>query len=1195
MEVAVAVGVCATIPIVYKALRPRLKTKVNCWFCHEDSTVKYENRNSFTCPSCKQYNGFNSDGSYNRIIPEQTYSTPVRYCQPVKSNNLRNGRPDVILNGLRMSPKSENGLCSDCNRNQEIIMKKVNDFEPIDEDRWNEELEDYRYKLDRMYQLCARCTLAVHGKLEQDKQKYSYLMEVRSKLKRVIGSTINELIDNPKSGANRSRRFFFAGGNITEISHVLTLSLAIVLFLANIDFLQNDSGAELIYFPRTISKFLGIVFQHSFGTSMVLMFIHILACVQNRCRTTLPDLLIPVINIIVCLAFLFDEEYTEDCALIKCACFSFITILSAAVTLIPRKKLHRKRPNRILSSAFSVASTPTSQCSSMNETMLKSHLESPTAGRKSPFNHKLSPPKTGNSPVFRDVSNSSSPTMTKWRDRAQSPEIEEKENKTNSSRMEETMEWEEAQPIIQQSVSPKTKFRPSVFSQAASLRSFNQRESTPARVLAPSVASMSIARDSFRPLGSPSVFSRQNKSFHSAINHTPMSRSVFTAKSYLSPNNAANCFDRSDPSIRSGSVFTSISQQGTTNNSIIGGSRTIALLFFLVFIVSNLFVPMLRSVVSNNQNEQDSTRIATDDPNYQSYAFQPSTPSTSSWFGGLRSKLSQLGLFPDWMSQLGLKNESISTSTSNSTMTTPSQDEDLFEYDESTLVFRPVKLDENGGTQEGSTPDQDNWDFGATFLADLDSNHVWNDTIDRQHFGPLKDLITMGGGKSNSHDFKICSLVNPTWCDKCGDFIWGILREALKCENCNYTCHVRCKELVTLDCRSPGSSLGSSDEFDSLYPQLDGTLGTIPKGLVLPAMSSSTGSDKENGEKLMQSVENPLFNPKSMTLPKSFSPQELRGRKPSAPPESVHSTLRVVERYVKEDTPFEWTEQYKETDIEYKIQEYNKNANGMEITLNEDGETFGGHILIHMNLTRPINIVQGVCPPAIYDVVNNTIKSTVKTSTIRTITSFFLPRNTVKTINIDSKTTTRKMIVTLLRKFHVADNPRKFALYECEQNVENECTLFRKLTRISDDVCPLKVVLNWPSPTCGKTLVLQENDTGDILWDAFEIPELENFLRILGMEERQYIYQTRQKYDQYRYHIDAELRQRGMKIDEVAEQKARPNYNPFLDEEFTSRVRDEYGTSDSIVFSGTLKTGEEPEYVNLDYLKNQNMDQSTKL
>ncbi|ULU06093.1 hypothetical protein L3Y34_018170 [Caenorhabditis briggsae] len=613
---------------------------------------------------------------------------------------------------------------------------------------------------------------------------------------------------------------------------------------------------------------------------------------------------------------------------------------------------------------------------------------------------------------------------------------------------------------------------------------------------------------------------------------------------------------------------------------------------------------MLRSVVNNNDKKKgndSSVRVATDDPTFQSYAFQPSTSSSSNvgWFGGLRTKLSQLGLFPDWMSQLGIRSEDEKMDTSSTS--SPQSEQSIGEYDESTLVFRPVQLDRCG--QEDDSEQVDIWDFGATFLADLDSNHVWNDTIERQHFGPLKDLITTGGGanKTSSHSFKTHSLLHPTWCDKCGDFIWGILKEALKCENCNYTCHARCRDLVTLDCRSPGSSLASSADFDSIYPQLDGTLGTIPKGLILPpAMSSSTGSDKENGNAntAETSVENPIFSSKnSFTLPKSFSPVDSirkEMKEPSAPPESRHTTLRVIERYVKEDTPFEWTDEYKELDLERKIEAYNSIARGMEITLHKDGINFGGHIHVNMNLSRPISVVQGVAPPTVYDVVNTT-KSTSKT-TLRTITSFFLPRNTTKVINIDSKTTARKMIVTLLKKFRVADNPRKFALYECEQQTDDTtCTLTRRLTRISDDACPLKVVLNWPSPHCGRALVLQENDTGDILWDAFEIPELENFLRILGMEEKQYVFQTQQKYQQYRYHLDAELRQRGH---HVPEGEAQPviQTNPFLDEDFL-RNQDEYGTSDSMLFSGTIKNAimEDPEYVNLDYLKKQNMDQSTNL
>ncbi|KHJ96453.1 hypothetical protein OESDEN_03588 [Oesophagostomum dentatum] len=88
------------------------------------------------------------------------------------------------------------------------------------------------------------------------------------------------------------------------------------------------------------------------------------------------------------------------------------------------------------------------------------------------------------------------------------------------------------------------------------------------------------------------------------------------------------------------------------------------------------------------------------------------------------------------------------------------------------------------------------------------------------------------------------------------------------------------------------------------------------------------------------------------------------------------------------------------------------------------------------------------------------------------------------------------------------------------------------MTRISDDVCPLKVVLSWQNAKCGKALVLQENDTGDILWEAFEIPELDNFLRILRMEEQQYQWQIRQRYHQYRYFVDMELRRRGYNVGE---------------------------------------------------------------
>uniref|UniRef100_A0A0K0DHV9 Phorbol-ester/DAG-type domain-containing protein n=1 Tax=Angiostrongylus cantonensis TaxID=6313 RepID=A0A0K0DHV9_ANGCA len=253
--------------------------------------------------------------------------------------------------------------------------------------------------------------------------------------------------------------------------------------------------------------------------------------------------------------------------------------------------------------------------------------------------------------------------------------------------------------------------------------------------------------------------------------------------------------------------------------------------------------------------------------------------------------------------------------------------------------------------------DDEQWDFGASFLADLDSSHVWNDTLERQHFGPLKDLLTTSGQKADGHRFVSIALAHPTWCDKCGDFIWGLVKQAYKCQNCNYTCHNRCKDLVTLDCRSAGSSL-NSDEFPSIYPKLlDGTLGTIPKELHLPPIplhSFFEDSDKENDT----SVENPLFS----RLKSS------RIQHPSAV--SGFASLRFVEVYVKEDTPFEWSPAYKDVQLERSIDEYNKASNGLNIKMHDDGETFSGYIQVHMNLSRPISVVAGEKPPSVYDVMN---------------------------------------------------------------------------------------------------------------------------------------------------------------------------------------------------------------------------------
>ncbi|KAG7282905.1 hypothetical protein CRUP_018405 [Coryphaenoides rupestris] len=50
------------------------------------------------------------------------------------------------------------------------------------------------------------------------------------------------------------------------------------------------------------------------------------------------------------------------------------------------------------------------------------------------------------------------------------------------------------------------------------------------------------------------------------------------------------------------------------------------------------------------------------------------------------------------------------------------------------------------------------------------------------------------------HNFQPCSNAQPTWCDLCGDFIWGLYKQSLRCANCRFTCHYRCRTHIQLDC-----------------------------------------------------------------------------------------------------------------------------------------------------------------------------------------------------------------------------------------------------------------------------------------------------------------------------------------------------------------------------------------------------------
>ncbi|RLV76300.1 hypothetical protein DV515_00017123 [Chloebia gouldiae] len=67
-----------------------------------------------------------------------------------------------------------------------------------------------------------------------------------------------------------------------------------------------------------------------------------------------------------------------------------------------------------------------------------------------------------------------------------------------------------------------------------------------------------------------------------------------------------------------------------------------------------------------------------------------------------------------------------------------------------------------------------------------------------------------------------------TWCDLCGDFVWGGGRKSLQCRHCSFTCHYRCRALVQLDCGGPPGAGDEDDGNEQVLEKDTNVVGPVP-------------------------------------------------------------------------------------------------------------------------------------------------------------------------------------------------------------------------------------------------------------------------------------------------------------------------------------------------------------------------------
>lgn len=388
-----------------------------------------------------------------------------------------------------------------------------------------------------------------------------------------------------------------------------------------------------------------------------------------------------------------------------------------------------------------------------------------------------------------------------------------------------------------------------------------------------------------------------------------------------------------------------------------------------------------------------------------------------------------------------------------------------------------------------------------------------------------------------------------------------LLRTYFQCSKCKYVCHWKCLNLIRIDCQP--SEVGCTTKtleltgkntsktlpaaidnnnnhnespIESFENVNDVSIQSLSDDQTLMDISSCTESvfDEENSETI-KSEAKPSDNITSKELLTKESNNEVK----NAESNSYLITPRII------------------LDLKAKILKYNERVrskgSGLGITLiDEEKCLFRGFLRVYMNLTRPINVIAGKRPPSIYDIINEE-----ENNQRRTLTSFYMPRDTVKNIHITSDSTSLQVIKAMLKKFKVVDNPQKFALYlrrrfpeeeliktsdgqvvidensstRISDDCKNDMTISKflktagndhSLKRLHDHERPLILQLEFDSFAYGSVdIVLQENDNADIAWEAFEIPELKNFLKILDREEDEHLAHVKAHYHELKCILQA--------------------------------------------------------------------------
>uniref|UniRef100_A0ACB8GBT5 Uncharacterized protein n=1 Tax=Sphaerodactylus townsendi TaxID=933632 RepID=A0ACB8GBT5_9SAUR len=147
----------------------------------------------------------------------------------------------------------------------------------------------------------------------------------------------------------------------------------------------------------------------------------------------------------------------------------------------------------------------------------------------------------------------------------------------------------------------------------------------------------------------------------------------------------------------------------------------------------------------------------------------------------------------------------------------------------------------------------------------------------------LSALATVEDFQIRPHMLYVHSYKAPTFCDYCGEMLWGLVRQGLKCEDCRFNCHKRCASKVPKDC------LGEVVFNGEQEPASPGQDADMPMEVDSSEMSSDGGRNLDDAEEPSPPEDKMFF----------MDPADLDGDKDEEAVKTIRSVWTIVSSNLK--------------------------------------------------------------------------------------------------------------------------------------------------------------------------------------------------------------------------------------------------------------------------------------------------------